>query len=281
MRGVGLIQEFFHVGRSDLVRAFHAVFSDERSKFGEGFLFFGQVPGIFVHLGIQDVDADFFDEFGALRIVQCDVQCILCELHIRIDLIVAQVVAVVIGRLVVQIDVFCFGTRGLMQDVQIFGDIGCGVPVGDDEVFAEQGIDIGIDVPQLFGKQITAQAGKFVFFLTAALVEYAAHVVFLIKFQIVFLHGKIGERQQQMFEIDDIVPDEEIVADFAPSFDHAFGFCGFLGIAVFTAIQLRSCDRSDDDIDVLFALDADGDVFGKGVSKRADVYVGEAFCQLI
>ena len=260
--------------------ALNAQLFDERLEFLERSLFVDDVEAAGGHARIQHVDADLLCELRLLRIVFDRVQRGEGQFVVLGEVGRGEIVEVVPFGAVVEVEVV--GVRdALVQTIEILGEVGRGVAVGDDEVFSYDRLDVGVDVPKLSGEHIAAQAGEFVALFAAALMEYAGDIVLLVKFEVGLLHREVGIGQQQVVEVDGIVPDDEVVADCAPALDHSLRLCGLFVAVVGRGVELRCLYRRDDDVDVVAAGHPLGDDVVIKIRERAYYLVGEVVCEAV
>ena len=116
--------------------ALYAQLFDERLEFLERSLFVDDVKAAGGHARIQHVDADLLDEERLLGIVFDRVQRGEGQFVVFGEVGRGQIVEVVPFGAVVEVEVV--GVRdALVQTIEVFGEVGRGVAVGDDEVFAD------------------------------------------------------------------------------------------------------------------------------------------------
>ena len=139
---------------------------------------------------------------------------------------------------------------------------------------AHKRVAVEVGVPHQFAHHIGAHLGEIAASRTCYLREVHGNVILLEKLDILLYYRKVGERRKIVVEIDAVVPHENVVRDFSPTFESGHKVAprsivseGHFALAV---------DIAEHDVDIWQRFHMLGRMHGEKVGERAELLVGES-----
>lgn len=190
-----------------------------------------------------------------------------------------------IDGVAVDVEPLAGGNEGAVHFAVKLLDRSGGEAVVVEAEVVEERVGVGVDIPEEFGQHVLAQfhpGGHVVG--TSALLEHEADAVVVEVFEIGLEDVEVGEGIPHVAELDDIVPDVNVVCQFGPflhiAAERGLGGCGGNGLLP------PAFDGAEHDVDIAVGLldmaaHGLGSAAGELVGQGGDGLVGETASHLV